>query len=101
MVVERKIIAATFNGKMNMKTVKEILIEKLKEMDADGLAGENCGCRMEDGFDFMACNGESNEDCVPAKCVSPTEEDKAEYGDDVEWVMKPMDDEDGWQEKKL
>ncbi len=49
-----------------MKPVGEALIEGLKEMGADGLCVEDCGC----GFDnFVVCGGEGVLDCVPAKAV--------------------------------
>ena len=47
---------------------KEIVVEYLKANGFDGLAGEGCGCSIED----FGCCDESFGDCVPAyarKCI--------------------------------
>ena len=44
-------------------TCKDIIIAKLKELGADGLCCEDCGCGIDDLF---PC-GEDCLDCVPAK----------------------------------
>ena len=47
-------------------TVKEIIIEKLKKLGADGLncnEKDECGC----GFNNLAECGEDFSDCIPAK----------------------------------
>lgn len=72
-------------------TVKEIVKQWLEEHGYDGLAGQDCGCICE-GWAFMDCSGESCEDCEPAYKCAPTDEDKAEYGDDVEYVMRTEKD---------
>lgn len=67
-------------------TVKEIVVEWLKVNGYDGLAGEECGCAIDDLF----CCGCSGEDCVPGHKKFQkdfTEEERAEFGDDVEWVI--------------
>jgi hypothetical protein len=66
--------------------VKEIVIEKLKEMGADGLctSGE-CSCGLDD---LMPCFDGSCSICVPAKKV-PVPEDKQEDFD--EWYV-PLGD---------
>lgn len=50
---------------MKSMNVKEIIIAKLKELGADGLCSEDCGCSIDD---FCPC-GEDCLDCVPAKKV--------------------------------
>lgn len=47
-------------GNMN---VKKIIIAKLRELGADGLCCEDCGCPIDDLFLCESCC----EDCVPAK----------------------------------
>ena len=51
-------------------TTREIIIEHLQSAGFDGLAGEDCGCGLDD---LMPC-GESFADCVPAHrwVCSPT-----------------------------
>ena len=46
-------------------TVKQILIDYLKSHDCDGLAGDSCGCGIDD---FAACESCSM-DCQPAKKI--------------------------------
>lgn len=49
-----------------MKTVKQILLDHLKSIGADGLCGEDCGC----GIDNLAPSGDlCCMDCVPARFV--------------------------------
>jgi hypothetical protein len=50
-----------------MKTCRDLLIEKLREIGADGVCCEDCGC----GFDNFASCGEYGiiHDCVPAKKI--------------------------------
>lgn len=50
-----------------MKNCKEIIIEKLKELGADGLCGEDCGCGLDDLFPCDNC--QTALDCVPAKTI--------------------------------
>ncbi len=52
-------------------TVKEIIIEKLTELGADGLCYENCGCGIDD---LIPCS-KSIEDCVPAKLKKADEQE--------------------------
>lgn len=44
-------------------TVKEIIIEKLKSMGADGLCCEDCGCGLDD---LEPCSCINIDMCVPA-----------------------------------
>lgn len=45
-----------------MITVREILIQRLRAMGADGLAGDDCGCGIDN---LMPCESGCL-DCVPA-----------------------------------
>lgn len=45
-----------------MATVGMIIKEHLEYCGYDGLAGDECGCKLDDLF----CCGECNPDCVPA-----------------------------------
>ena len=45
-----------------MKTAKYLPIEKLKEIGADGLCKDGCGCGLKD----LASCGEIQCECVPA-----------------------------------
>ena len=57
-----------------MKTVREILTEHLKTIGADGLAGDECGCGLDD---FMPCYAGCG-DCVPArKEIAPADHEFA------------------------
>ena len=59
-----------------MKTVKEILMDYLKAIGADGLAGDECGCGLDD---FAPC-GCCPFDCVPArKEIAPADHEFAGY----------------------
>jgi|GEM_PF-1995180 len=65
-------------------TTKEMIIAQLKAMGADGLCGEDCGCRLDD---FMPCDGNLME-CVAAKSMKATHDFN---GDKVDFIMIPMD----------
>lgn len=56
-----------------MKTAKELLIEKLIEIEADGLFNktENCACSYETLEGFIQCDDFSN--CIPAKITADGE----------------------------
>ena len=58
-----------------MMNVREIVLDHLKKIGADGLCDEaGCGCPLDD---LMYCGGEYMGDCIPAwrgKCPEPTEE---------------------------
>ena len=64
-----------------MKTCRQMIIEQLREMGADGLCypGERCGC----GIDDLAPCGEclNLDECVPAKWVKP-KSDSWEYDEE-------------------
>ncbi len=60
-------------------TVREIVIEKLKAMGADGLCDGNCGCKLND---FMPCN-EVQPTCEAAKVSK-------EKREGYDFVMKPI-----------
>ncbi|MDD5540472.1 MAG: hypothetical protein PHG61_07270 [Candidatus Marinimicrobia bacterium] len=61
-------------------TVYEIVREYLVTHGADGLAGEGCGCGVEDGLFPCEC---FPFDCMPAIKHKATEEDAEEYDCDV------------------
>ena len=65
-----------------MTTVKSIVIEKLKEIGADGLCNEDCGCRLSN---LIPC-GSMIENCVPAKLSQ--DYDHREYDHDILVPMK-------------
>lgn len=56
--------------------VKEIIIEKLKEIGADGLCDEDCGCSIDDLFPCYTCNLSN---CVPAKLIKNPDQSEADY----------------------
>lgn len=58
-----------------MKAI-EMVIAKLKEIGADGLCNNDCGC----GLDDIAPCGNLSLDCEAAKAGPPTQEDYEEYG---------------------
>jgi len=61
-------------------TVKEILIEKLKALGADGLCCEGCGCGLDD---LMPCVSNCDS-CEPARKTIATEETWCtEIGDEI------------------
>lgn len=63
---------------MKIKTVKDIIIDYLNKHDFDGLAGDDCGCEIDDLF----CCGDYFTDCTPAiKFKDKTGE--------FDWVMRP------------
>ncbi len=49
-------------------TVREIIIAHLRQVGADGLCSDNCGCGIDD---LMPCEGESVDggcrECIPAR----------------------------------
>jgi len=50
-----------------MKTARDLLIEKLREIGADGVCHCNCGCGLDD---FEPCSEININLCVPAKKIS-------------------------------
>lgn len=59
--------------------VKDIIIEKLKALGADGLGCDECGCGLED---IAPCSCDSVLSCEPAiKKLAVTAEEKAEFDD--------------------
>lgn len=60
-----------------MKSVKEIVVDYLRKIGADGLCnpGSCCGCGLDD---FVPC-GADMADCVPAKRVPVPEEEQGDY----------------------
>ena len=70
-----------------MKTVKEILMDYLKAIGTDGLAGDECGCGLDD---FMPCYAGCG-DCVPArKEIAPADHEFA--GEETYVPMEPPAD---------
>ena len=61
------------------KTVKNIIIEYLKKHDYDGLAGDDCGCEIND---LMICDSPC-ENCIPAYKVKPSQDFIDEWGESV------------------
>ena len=82
-------------------TVREIIVEKLKELGADGLCTHGCGCGVED----LAPCGSDHSWCVPARRrVLPLDESEwtgseremvrefcTDPGDDYFEEMRPHD----------
>jgi len=61
--------------------VKDIVIEKLKEIGADGLCTEyNCSCDFDD---FMNCGAYDIVDCMAAKKRLATQDEIEEFGLDA------------------
>lgn len=58
------------------KTAKQLLIDGLRAMGADGLCCDDCGCGLDD---LMPCSGEDVQQCVPAKARPMTPEELAEH----------------------
>jgi hypothetical protein len=81
-----------------MKTVKEMLVESLKRMGADGLCSEECGCFL--GYNFIPCSGPVC-DCVAGVKREATKEDVEKgFGCRVgDWTIVPMIEE-GRKEKE-
>ena len=67
---------------------KDIIIEKLKALGADGLATEGCGC----GIDALAPCESYYLDCVPAKKVKCDDSCKAdcEYRGESDECYQPI-----------
>ena len=59
-----------------MITVRDILIERLLKMGADGLYRECCGCGIDD---LAPCEQGAQLDCVPARHIEVSPESHAEY----------------------
>ncbi len=57
------------------KTARDLLVEALKAMDADGLTSGECGC----GIDDLAPCCENPMRCVPARLAPVPEEMKEEF----------------------
>ena len=84
--------------KDNGMTIKEIVLDYLKEHSFDGLAGDECGCGIDD---FAPC-GEMRSDCQPAykyKCVCCGKCDCGQ-GDDCFSVEEPEGRINGEKETK-
>jgi hypothetical protein len=60
-------------------TIKEIVLEKIRELKADGLCCEACSCCVND---LMPC-GQASDDCEIAKRVPASDMYKAEWGEDT------------------
>ena len=65
-----------------MNTVKNIVVEYLKKQDYDGLAGNDCGCKLSD---LMPCD-EFCGNCIPAYKVKPSQDFIDEWGE-AEFMM--------------
>jgi len=67
-----------------MLTVREIVKEWLEKCGYDGLAGDECGCPLDD---LMPCEGFDNiSSCVPAVKV-PCDPETCPYGGDCEYHL--------------
>lgn len=63
-------------GRIKGLTVRNILVAELKRLGADGLAGDECGCSIDD-----LCPCESSAlDCVAARFIGCSECGKTECG---------------------
>lgn len=65
---------------------KEIIIEKLKALGADGLCGDDCGCGIDNLFPCDSCCL----DCVPAKKAVLCYEDECDGFDGFEPLSPAM-----------
>ena len=65
-------------------TVKDIIKRYLIEKDFDGLAGNDCGCTLDD---FMCCYESDCSGCVPAYKCNPSEEYMDDWGKDCGFMM--------------
>lgn len=73
-----------------MKTVKQILLDHLKAIGADGLCGEDCGCGIDDLAPF---NELCWKDCVPARFMPPEKCNPDELEDFPEGYYKPLQED--------
>lgn len=71
-----------------MKTAKDVLIEGLKAMGADGLCMDGCGCGLDDPMPGLYC---AIEYCVPARKVPVPEEHRNEFDEWYEPVEVTTD----------
>lgn len=68
--------------------VKEIIIEHLKKINADGLCTENCGCGIDDLF---PCR-EDFSNCIPAKLGKCSDEKcEHDFAGECEQCFQAMD----------
>ena len=67
-------------------TVHDIVLAKLKELGADGLTGDDCGCPIDDLF----CCEWYSKSCVPGRRTKCTDEESEWYG---EVIYVPLEDE--------
>jgi len=70
-----------------MITVKSILIERLKQLGADGLCCDDCGCGLDD---LGVCERGAQLDCVPARHVKTTPESHARYAEYPDGYYVPL-----------
>jgi hypothetical protein len=73
-------------GGVGMITVKDILIERLKQLGADGLYCDHCGC----GLDDLAPCGAAQLGCVAARHVKTTPESHAMYAEFPDGYYVPL-----------
>lgn len=65
---------------------KEIITQYLKDNGYDGLCCDGeCACEVDDIEPSIGCFQLTL--CEPGYKQAPTEEDKADWGDEIEWVM--------------
>jgi len=71
--------------------VKEIIVAALKDMDCQGLCGDECGCAFADGVVFMPCCEGSLIYCKPAYQLTPAQAKAAGFAEDADadFVMVP------------
>ncbi|MBE3109349.1 MAG: hypothetical protein IMZ46_02375 [Acidobacteria bacterium] len=66
-------------------TIKEIVEKYLRENGYEGLAGEDCGCTLDDLF---PCDGNSDGSTGVEKC-EPAMKGKCPGADECEWAEVP------------
>lgn len=62
--------------------VSDLLVKSLREIGAEGLCGDDCGCQLDD---LIPC-GDDPSNCMPAI----KQKDPIDIGD-YDFVMQPMD----------
>jgi hypothetical protein len=65
------------------KTINEIIVDYLEKNDFDGLAGDECGCTLDDLF---CCDLDCSA-CIPAYKVKPTKEYIDMFGNEEQYMM--------------